>query len=77
MGKTQSKSVKTSGDPQVNVLNALDFHSEWHEGHNYKLDIILAITLTHMLISMWTIYKSHARKQAIKAAKSVAELRTI
>lgn len=46
MGKPQSKTVSQSGDAQVNVLNALDIHTEWHVGHDTKLNILLVIVTT-------------------------------
>lgn len=74
MGKTQSKKVQVSGDPQVQILNQLEIHEEVQIQHELKLNIILTLVAIHLLITLYKLYKEHQRRQAIKAAKSVAEL---
>lgn len=74
MGKTQSKKVQVSGDPQVQILNQLEIHEEIQTQHELKLNIILALVAIHLLITLYKLYKEHSRRQAIKAAKSVADL---
>lgn len=77
MGKTQSKKVQVSGDPQVQILNQLDIHEELHNQHDLKLDIILVIVCIQLLITLYKLHKEHNRKQALKAAKTVADLTSI
>lgn len=74
MGKTQSKKAQISGDPQVAVLNQLEIHEELHTQHEFKLSLILVLVTIHLLITLFRLYKGHTRKQALKAAKSVADL---
>lgn len=44
MGKTNSKSdVVHNADPQIRIVNNQEIHSEFHEEHAIKLNIILVV----------------------------------
>lgn len=77
MGKSSSKSVKNTGDPQVVVLNQLEAHAEMHESHEFKLTLILIIVALQMVIQAYILWKKQSRRQAMKAAKSVVELQRV
>ena len=49
MGKSYSRSVKNKSDAQVNVYNALEAHSEAHEGHELKLWAIIVLYFSQLL----------------------------
>lgn len=74
MGNNKSKSPQNSGDPQVQILNQLELHEEYHVQNEIKLNIILALVTVQIVITVYKLYKEHARKQAIKAVKSIADL---
>lgn len=65
MGKTQSKKVQVSGDPQVQILNQLEIHEEIQTQHELKLNIILALVAIHLLITLYKLYKEHSRRQRL------------
>lgn len=77
MGTTETKEAKNSGDPQVQILNQLNSHEERHAEHEVKLNIIIVIVMLQLLITIYRIYKKNARVQALKAAKSVADISRI
>lgn len=64
MGKSQSKDVKNSGDPQVNIINTLESHEELHYDHELKLWILLAINVLQIT---WTILKYFQKRVQKKA----------
>lgn len=74
MGKTYSKSVSNAGDPQVFVENKLNIHEEYHQEHELKLMIILCLVAAQLMITLYQIYKRHSRAQAIKLARSEANI---
>ena len=74
MGKTQSKAISQSGDPQVTVIQNQEVHTQMHEDHEIKLWIILALLCILVLFKIQSVYKKRERKTAIKAARSVAAL---
>lgn len=77
MGTTESKETQVTGDPQVQVLNRLEVHEEIHAQHEMKLNIIIIIVAIQLLITVYKAYKEHTRSQALKAAKSVADLTNV
>lgn len=77
MGKTYSKNTQNSGDPQVNIQNSLNVHSEWHEEHDFKLTVILCAVCAHLALALFVQYKRYSRAQAMKVAKSVANLQNV
>ena len=73
-GEDIIKKVQVSGDPQVQILNKLVIHEEIQTQHELKLNIILALVAIQLIITLYRLYKEHSRKQALKAAKSVADI---
>lgn len=61
MGKTKSKAITQSGGAQVNILNQLAVHSEWHEEHEVKLTVIIMLVTLQLLITLWVLYKNHTK----------------
>lgn len=74
MGKTNSKPVNNSGDPQFLIQNQLETHAEMHESHDLKLTVIMVIVCLQLAITVYVMYKKHSRREALKVAKSVASL---
>lgn len=74
MGTTESKDTHVTGDPQVQVLNKLEVHENMHIEHDRKITIILVIVTVQLIITVYRLYKEHTRTQAIKAAKSLADI---
>lgn len=77
MGKKQSKVLQTTGDPQVQILNQLEVNTDQHNDQENKLSIILILVAINLALSLYKIYKEHSRRQALKAAKTAADLREI
>lgn len=77
MGKPQSKVSQNTGDPQVQVLNQLELHEEYHASHDMKLTIILVVVCAQLAIAIYRMYQKHSKKQAVKAAKSIANIKNI
>lgn len=74
MGKSNSKTVENSGDPQVIILNQLEAHAEMHVSHEQKLIVIMIVVILQFAMTLYVIYRKHTRKEALKAAKSMATL---
>lgn len=74
MGNIKSKTSHNSGDPQVQILNSLDVHEEYHAQHDFKINVLLAIVCFHLAITLYRTYKENTKKQALKAAKSIANI---
>lgn len=77
MGKSNSKIVNNSGDPQNVIINQLEEHSEHHTAHDLKLTVILVAVVLQFLLICYLLLKKHSRKQALKAARSVAQLQHV
>ena len=74
MGKSYSRSVETKGDAQVNIINALEAHSEAHDGHELKLWTIIALVALLLAIIVHREYTRRVKKRAIITARSMARL---
>lgn len=77
MGKSNSKNSITSENPQVQVLNQLEWHEELHKEHDFKITILLVLVAIQLCITIFRLYKDHTKVQALKAAKSVAHIDTV
>lgn len=77
MGNNKSKTTQNSGDPQVQILNELAIHEEYHADHDFKLNVILALVGLQLAVMFYQLYKIHTKKQAMKAAKSVANIQNM
>jgi len=75
MGKPQSKLESHSGDPQVRIINMQAMHSEQLDNQEIKIYIILTVVIVHLGITMYQIRQRNNRKQAIKTAKSIFNLK--
>lgn len=74
MGKPNSKIAQNTGDPQVNILNHLELHEEFHQAHELKLTIILCVVIIQLVLTMYKMYRKYNRVQTLKIARSVANL---
>lgn len=77
MGKTYSRNNENNGDPQVNIVNTLEGHSEAHNGHEAKLWIIIVLVGILLAIILNREYTRRVKKRAIVTAKSIARLEEI
>lgn len=72
MGNTKSKTSQNTGDhPQVQILDQLKVHEEYHSLHEMKLNIILVILLIQIVITIVRIFKEQSKKHALRVAKSI------
>lgn len=76
MGLNKSK-VQNTGDPQVQILNQLQLHEEYHSDHDMKLNIIIVVVCIQLIITLCRIYNENAKKRALKAAKSIANIANV
>lgn len=73
MGKSNSKNSVNSENPQVQILNQLESHEELHIQNDLKVTIILVIVVFQLFITLYRLYE-HTKTQALKAAKSLADI---
>lgn len=74
MGLFNSKKVQNEGDSQVTVLNHVVEHTEAHVYQEGLLLVILALVIVLVAVQIYKIYIKCSRKQALKAARTVAAL---
>lgn len=76
MGKGASKS-SNEGDANVQITNLLENHQQFHEENALKLWLILVMVGIQTVIMVYNIIKKNTRKNALKAAKSIAVLEKV
>lgn len=74
MGNSKSKNSVNSENPQVQILNQLEMHEELHAQNDLKVTIILVIVVFQLFLTLYRLYKEHTKTQALKAAKSLADI---
>lgn len=74
MGSENTKEATQSGDQDVTIIENREVHTGLLESHDGKINIVLGIVAIQMLITILGIVRKQFRKQALKAAKSVATL---
>lgn len=72
MGLFSSKKVANNGDHQTQVINHLESHTEILDQTEIKLWLILIVVCAQLLLLVYKMHKKQSRRQALKAAKSVA-----
>lgn len=77
MGKSNWKSAANTGDPQVNVLNQLQVHEEYHADHDLKLRLILIVASIQLLVTFIQLWKKYHQAQTLKIKKSIADLNVV
>lgn len=77
MGKSQSKTEKISGDPQVQIVNNQNLHTAYHEENNLLLWVICVMVALLLLLELHKRYKSSREKNAMRTARSIARLTDI
>lgn len=65
MGKPQSKTA-VSGDSNVNIINQLEQHSEFHDDHNLKLWIIIVFNIAQVLFAIYKWNNKRVKRKAFK-----------
>lgn len=75
MGKTNSKSdVVHNADPQIRIVNNQEIHSEFHEEHAIKLNIVLVVVSAQLILVVYKMWRRRVQQKAIRKIKSIAEL---
>jgi len=59
----------------VRIINMQAMHSEQLDNQEIKIYIILTVVIVHLGITMYQIRQRNNRKQAIKTAKSIFNLK--
>ena len=77
MGAKRSKSYKNTGDSQVDIVNKLELHEDYHEEHNIKITLILIVVTLLLVVTLYELYRRHSRAQTMRVAKSVAALQQV
>lgn len=75
MGKQNSKpQQQVTGDKDVTIINNQELHSDFHEDHVLKLNIILAIVIVQLIIVLYKLWHRRVERKAIKKVQSIADL---
>ena len=56
MGKSNSKNYKNTGDAQVDVLNKLEVHEEYHQQNDTKLTLTLIAVCVILALMVYQLY---------------------
>lgn len=76
MGKPQSKVIE-NGDAQVTVIQNQEIHSIEHGQQFIILWVILVAVLMQLAFTLHGAYKKLEKRNALKAARSIAALDTV
>lgn len=74
MGNDNTKEATQNGDQDVTIIENQEVHTGLLEDHDWKLNLILIIVTTQLIIGILNILRKQWKKAALKAAKSVAAL---
>ena len=75
MGKSNSKpQADVTGDKDVTIINNQELHSDFHEDHAVKLNLILAIAIVQLIIVLYKMWHRRVERKAIKKVQSIADL---
>lgn len=79
MGNSDSKDqeVKQIGDQQVTVIENQEVHTEMHSQHEAKLWIIIGMLTFIIALNLTKIVINKCRKEAYKAARSMAAAQNV
>ena len=77
MGKSSSKTLKNSGDAQIEIVNSLEEHTAYATENNVLLWVICVIVVLLLLTELEARYKRSKQKQALQTAKSIVALTEI
>ena len=77
MGKSNSKSFKNTGDAQVDIVNKLEVHEDYHVDNSIKINIILIVVILLLIVALYQWYRKHTRAQVMRVAKSVMTLQQV
>lgn len=75
--KYQDSEVKQLGDQQVTLIENQQKNTEYHTQHDFKLWIILTVTITLLVMKVLKVMCKYCKKQALKAAKSVKQVEKV
>lgn len=76
MGKSVSKS-ENQGENLITVIQNQVSHGQDHEQQTAILWLILSIVLVQLMLTLHAAYKKRERRNAIKAARSVANINAV
>lgn len=75
MGKGASKpSASVTGDKDLTIINNQEIHSDFHEDHALKLNIILVLVTIQLVFVIYKIWHKRIQKKTILKVKSMADL---
>ena len=75
MGKTSSKSnVVHNADPQIRIEYKQELHSEYHEDHAVKINILLVLVGLNLVIVIYQIWHKRVQRKVAKKVQSIANL---
>ena len=77
MGKSSSKHYKNTGDAQVDVLNKLEVHEDFHTENNIKVTVIMITVLILLVIVLYQAYRKYTRGQTLRMARSIVALQQV
>lgn len=77
MGKSSSKPKITTSGTNVEINTILEQHQELHENHEFKLWLILVLVAIQVIVLCYKELKLQSRRNALKAAKSVANIENV
>lgn len=75
--KYQDSEVKQLGDQQVTLIENQQIHTEYNTQNDFKLWIILTVTITLLVMKVLKVMCKYCKKQALKAAKSVKQVEKV
>ena len=74
MGKSSSKSLKNTGDAQIEIVNSLEEHTAYATENNVLLWVICVVVILLLLAELEARHKRSKQKQALQTAKSIVAL---
>lgn len=75
MGNRKSKpSAEVNGDKDVTIINNQEVHSDYHEEHSVKLNIILVIVILQLMFVMYKVWHKRVQRKAFRKAQSIADI---
>lgn len=75
MGKSASKpSATVTGDKDLTIINNQEIHSDFHEDHELKLNIIIVLVIIQLVFVVYKIWHKKVQKKTMQKIKSIADL---
>lgn len=77
MGKPQSKTTNAAGDPQVEIINNMEQLTNYHEQNQLLLIVIVAMLALSMSYAMLKKFEAWQKREAFRAARSLANINDV